>query len=71
MSVESSTFDYGIADDYQFSDGELNNIIYLTCKHTVQWPMRSADLAICLMMAGGKEEIVGNRGLANLVQHTR
>jgi hypothetical protein len=55
-----------VADDYAPSNGELNNLVYLTCKYTVGWGMRQTDLAVCLMMAGGEEEIRGNKGLSNL-----
>lgn len=59
-----------VADDYTPSDGELNNFVYLVCKYTVGWQMRSADLAVCLMMAGGKDNIVGNAGLSRLCETT-
>lgn len=61
------SLDLPVADDYVPSPGELDNFVYLTCKYTVGWPMRKADLAVCLMMAapeGGK--IVGNAGLSRL-----
>ena len=53
--------------DYRPTDGELDNICYLTMKYTIQWPMRQADLAVCILMAGGKEAIVGDAGLSKYV----
>lgn len=51
MSQNTRSLELPINDDYVPSDGELNNFVYLTCKYTVQWPMRQADLAICLELA--------------------
>lgn len=41
-----------LPEDYKLSDGEIDNIVYLTCKYTVQWPMRQVDLQVCKTMAG-------------------
>ena len=41
-----------IPKDYKPSDGEINNLVYLTLKYTVGWSMRAADLAVMQMMAG-------------------
>ena len=41
-----------LPEDYKLSEGEIDNIVYLTCKYTVQWPMRQVDLQVCKMMAG-------------------
>ena len=59
--------DAGIADDYEFGTGEINNIVYLCCKYTVGWQMRQSDLAVCQSMAG---EMRGNAGLERLLQVT-
>ncbi len=59
-----------VADDYKPSTGEINNFVYLIMKYTIGWSMRQADLAVCCMMAGGHEMIVGNEGLSLLAEHT-
>lgn len=59
--------DIGVPADYVPSDGEVDNIVYLICKYTAQWPMRSADLAICKMMAG---DMKGREGIEQLVRVT-
>lgn len=41
-----------VPDDYVPSYGEKDNFVYFICKYAANWPMRSADLAICLTMAG-------------------
>lgn len=51
MSQDTKSLELPINDDYIPSDGELNNFVYLTCKYTVQWPMRQTDLAVCLELA--------------------
>jgi hypothetical protein len=56
-----------VPNDYTPSAGEVNNIVYLTCKHTCGWPMRMADLAVCTMMAG---EMKGQEGLQKLFEVT-
>lgn len=67
---ETQTLNLPVDDNYSPSDGELNNFVYLCCKYTVGWGMRQADLAICLMLAGGKEAIKGNEGLSKLCDVT-
>ena len=57
------TLEINVADDYEPSPGEINNFIYLCCKYTIQWAMRTADLQVCTMMA---REIKGNKGLTKL-----
>jgi hypothetical protein len=59
-----------VADDYTPSAGELNNFVYLVCKYTVGWIPRSCDHDICVMMAGGSDNIKGNEGLSELCMHT-
>lgn len=59
-----------IPDDYKPSPGELNNFVYLVSKYTVGWIPRQADHAVCLMMAGGADTIVGNEGLTKLCEVT-
>ena len=58
----------GLPKDYQLTAGEINNIVYVTCKHTVGWPMRSADLAICQMMCD--KNLKGDESVANLLEVT-
>lgn len=70
MTTTTKTLELPVADDYVPSEGELNNIVYLICKYTVGWQMRTADLAVCVLMAGGQEAIVGNAGLTKLVEET-
>jgi hypothetical protein len=38
--------------DYRLTEGEIDNIVYLTCKYTVCWSMREVDKTVCKMMAG-------------------
>jgi hypothetical protein len=54
-----------VPDDYVPSDGEVNNLVYLTCKYTCGWPMRSVDLLICRQMAG---DMRGAEGISKLVK---
>lgn len=54
-----------VAADYQPSDGELDNLVYLCLKYTVGWPMRQADKAVVLMMAG---EVTGDEGISRVVE---
>lgn len=58
----------GLPNDYQLTAGEINNIVYITCKSTVGWPMRSADLAICQMMRDSN--LRGDESVTNLVEVT-
>lgn len=64
MEHNPDGLDIGVPDDYVPSAGELDNIVYLVCKYTAGWSMRSADLAVCLMMVG---EVKGSKGISNLV----
>lgn len=57
----------GLPEDYKPSDGEINNIVYLTCKYTCEWPMRAVDLKVCSLMVG---EIKGDAGITKLVETT-
>ena len=66
----TKTLELPIADDYKPTPGELDNFVYLTSKYTVGWIPRAADHAVCLMMAGGADEIVGNEGLTKLCETT-
>jgi len=70
MEHNPEGLDIGVLDDYEPSAGELNNIVYLVCKYTANWPMRGADLSICLMMAGMDGEVKGPKGISNLVRVT-
>ena len=55
-----------IAPDYKPSEGELDNLVYLTLKYTVGWGMRVCDKSICLMMAS--DSLAGNEGISKLVE---
>jgi len=68
--AETKSLELPIEDSYVPSAGELNNFVYLVCKYTVNWGMRACDLQVCLMMAGGAEEIKGNAGLTKLCEVT-
>ena len=57
-----------LPENYQPSEGEINNIVYLCCKYTVGWPMRTADLAICNMMRD--KTLTGQPAIENLLQVT-
>lgn len=63
----TKSLDLPIPEDYVPGEGELNNIVYLICKYTVGWAMRSADLQICKQMVG---DIRGNAGLSRLCEVT-
>jgi hypothetical protein len=56
-----------LTEDYVPSDGEYNNLCYITCKYTAGWGMRLADLAVCKMMA---EEAKGDQAIENFVRTT-
>lgn len=53
-----------VPDDYVPSDGEVDNLVYLTLKYGAGWPMRGCDLTIVKMMAGN---VRGSAGLSRLV----
>lgn len=56
-----------LPDDYKLTAGEIDNIVYLICKYTVQWPARSVDIHIMSMMLG---EARGKDAVETLVQNT-
>jgi len=56
-----------VPSDYTPSDGEVDNLVYLTCKYTIGWNMRACDLAIMKIMAG---EMQGAEGISRLVENT-
>lgn len=56
-----------LPSDYKLTDGEIDNIVYLTCKYTANWPMRQADLAVCKALTG---EGTGPQHLEKLVRTT-
>jgi hypothetical protein len=66
-TVEHMTLGLPIADDYAPSYGELDNLAYLTCKYTIGWGCRVTDLKVCLSMAGGQDNIVGDAGISRFV----
>ena len=68
--TEELSLDLPIPDNYVPSYGELDNIVYLVCKYTINWPMRVADLSVVLTMAGGPDNIKGNKGISHLVNIT-
>jgi hypothetical protein len=68
--MADKSLELNLPDDYKPSAGELDNIVYLVCKYTIGWQMRQCDLAVCVMMAGGQDAIVGNAGLTKLVEVT-
>lgn len=35
---------------HKITPDEMNNIVYLTCKYTISWPMRTADLMVIATM---------------------
>jgi hypothetical protein len=58
----------GIPHDYRLEDGEIDNLVYLTCKYSASWGMRAADLAVCQMLAGSP--LFGESGVSRLVNVT-
>lgn len=57
-----------IPADYRLSDGEIDNIVYLICKYTVEWNMRQVDKAVCQMMMS--KEKTGVPQIEDLVRVT-
>lgn len=55
-----------IVDDYRPSDGELDNLVFLTLKYTIGWPMRQADKAVILQFAG--DDLCGDAGISRVVE---
>ena len=68
--TETLSLDLPIPDNYVPSDGELDNIVYLVSKYTINWNMRAVDLAVVLTMSGGASNIKGNAGISRLVAVT-
>lgn len=56
-----------LAADYELSDGEVDNIVYLVCKYTVGWQMRQCDKAVCQLMLGA---VKGPEAVHRLVEAT-
>ncbi len=56
-----------IPENYKPNNGEINNLVYLTLKYTIKWPMRAADLAVIKTMVG---EIEGEKGITQLIEQT-
>ena len=57
-----------LPSDYIMSDGEMDNLIYLTLKHGCDSPMRQTDKAVVLRMFAQQEKAkVGSDGIANLI----
>jgi hypothetical protein len=54
-----------IPADYRLSDGEIDNIVYLVCKYTVEWNMRQVDKMVCQRMMS--EEKTGVSQIQDLV----
>ncbi len=69
-TTETVSLGLPVANDYVPSYNELDNLVYITCKSTINWNMRSADLAVCLMMTGGPSNICGDAGISRLVYNT-
>jgi hypothetical protein len=57
-----------IPEDYKLSDGEIDNIVYLVCKYTVEWNMRPADKTVCQMMMDKTKS--GTAQVENLISIT-
>lgn len=56
-----------VPDDYEPTPGEINNLVYLTCKYTIGWGMRAADLAVVQTMV---PEPRGAAGVTELLERT-
>jgi hypothetical protein len=50
MTVKPIRLVNEVPDDYEVTPGEIDNIVYLTCRYTVGWPYRAVDLAIIQLM---------------------
>lgn len=55
-----------LPEGYELSDGEVDNIVYLTCKYTIGWGMRACDKAVCDMMRDKKAR--GQEAVENLLE---
>ena len=53
---------------HKISPNEANNIVYLTCKYTVQWPMRSVDLAVVQTLIN--KDLTGPEAMEDLMSVT-
>lgn len=53
--------------DYKMTDGEIDNIVYLTCKYTIGWNMRQADLHVCKRLMG---DAMGPQAVHKLLEAT-
>jgi hypothetical protein len=60
--------DLNLPEDYALTDGEIDNIVYLTCRYTVGWGMRSCDKSVCEMMLGNDK--TGSKCVERLLQIT-
>lgn len=65
--VETQRLGLPISDEYLPSYGELDNLAYITCRGTINWPCRTADFVVCLNAAGGPDNIKGDKGISNYV----
>lgn len=61
--------DIPVPDDYAPGPGEIDNLIYLTLRYTIDWTMRHADKMLVMVLTGG-EPIVGKGGISQLVWST-
>lgn len=66
--MEEKLKEIGLPADYELSPGEVDNVIYLTCKYTVGWGMRQADKAVVLALLEGGTK--GSDCVHRLVQTT-
>lgn len=63
----ANEIEVSVPNDYKMSEGEKNNLVYLVCKYTVGWGMRSCDfVACCLMAAQGPQ--TGVEAIKNLTR---
>lgn len=56
---------FAVEPDHVPTEGELNNIAYLTFKYGVNWGMRSCDFHVCKMVAG---DLKGEEGLKRFIE---
>ena len=56
-----------IEHDVELHDNEIDNVLYLTFKYTVEWPMRQVDKAVVLQMTRSQLELEAENPL--LFQH--
>jgi hypothetical protein len=68
MAKDTAWMKRHLPSDYLMSDGEMDNLIYLTLKHGCHSFMRPTDKAVVLrMFAQQKKAKVGADGIANLI----